>query len=97
MTFTNPPKNTDTNIKTYGTYIHTQQNKMLAHIVRSENSDPLRQATLRKDSILPFEYQNKRVGRPRKNGHTVPSNAWHTLTHQLPKLGGRITMRITLT
>ncbi len=52
-------------VKTFSDYVYTQQNKLLAHIVRSDESDPLRQCTLTAGTPYPYELFNKRVGRPR--------------------------------
>ena len=54
-------------MKTYSDYIHTAQNKLLAHTIRADQEDPLRQCTLKPDSHIPIDLENKRVGRPRHN------------------------------
>ena len=54
-------------MKKFCEYINTQHNKLLAHIVRAENTDPVRQCTLNPNSHMPYDVGTKRVGRPREN------------------------------
>ena len=53
------------NIKTFKTYVHSKQEALLKHIIRSPSDDPLRQATLKFNSPLPATPLLRRVGRPR--------------------------------
>ena len=55
------------NIAPFATYIHQQQNKLLAHTVRAPPEDPLRQCTLTVNSVIPYQVENRRVGRPKNN------------------------------
>lgn len=60
------PKGTEgKNIKTYEQYVHAKQNQLLSHIVRTDNSDPMRQCTLAEGTAYPFEVEKRRVGRPK--------------------------------
>ncbi len=63
--YKNPKHIPGKDVKTFSEYAHTQQNKLLAHIVRSDASDPLRQCTLAAGTPYPYKLFNKRVGRPR--------------------------------
>ena len=63
----NPRKIPGKDIKTYSEYIHFHQNKLLAHTIRADIIDPLRQCTFSEDTIYPFAYKNRRVGRPKLN------------------------------
>lgn len=66
--FKNPGHKPDKkDIKKFSTYVKTQQHKLLAHTIRAEQQDPVRQATLQPESDLPVEVGTRRVGRPRKN------------------------------
>ena len=48
-------------------YVHTQQSKFLAHIVRAPQTDPIRQCTLQNNTPCPYEVSKRSVGRPRNN------------------------------
>ena len=63
----NPKRATDRNMRTYSEYVHSAQNKLLAHTVRAANDDPLRQCTLKPNTHEPITLDRKRVGRPRQN------------------------------
>ncbi len=63
--YTNPKHTPGKDVKSFSEYVHTQQNKLLAHIVRSPETDPLRQCTLTAGTPYPYELFNRRVGRPR--------------------------------
>lgn len=47
------------------TYLHKQRQKHLGHIIRADNSDPVRQVTFLPSSHRPWLYSKKRVGKPR--------------------------------
>ena len=51
--------------RTFKTYVHSKQESLLKHIIRSPIHDPLRQATLNFNSSLPATPLLRRVGRPR--------------------------------
>ena len=63
----NPKQIEGKNIKLFSEHVLTMQNKLFAHTVRLDNTDPLRQATFIQDSITPTVTENRRVGRPRDN------------------------------
>ena len=69
--FLHKPNAPERKVTSFSEYVQVQQNKLLAHIVRSPNHDPLRQCTLTPNSPFPAEMQDRRVGRPRQNW------AWH--------------------
>lgn len=48
------------------TEILDEQRIKIGHILRSPNSDPLRQVTYQPDSADPVEIGRRRVGRPRQ-------------------------------
>ena len=70
----NPNNTTGKHIKPFSEYIQTQQHKFLAHIVRAQPNDPLRECTLQKNTPYPYEISNRRVGRPR--------NSWTSRTYE---------------
>ena len=41
--------------------------KLMGHIARTENNDPLRQITFQADTAYRIQYGKKRVGKPRQN------------------------------
>ena len=41
--------------------------KLLGHVLRAENRDPMRQVTFYQDSARPIAYTKKRVGKPREH------------------------------
>ena len=53
-------------IQTFSEYLHKKQETLLKHIVRLQNDDPLRQATLEPNSANPKQPVQRRVGRPRQ-------------------------------
>jgi hypothetical protein len=63
----NPTQIPGKHIRSFSDYIHTQQGKLLAHTVRAPISDPLHQSTLTVGTHYPYEYDKRRVGRPRSN------------------------------
>ena len=63
----NPTQAPGKHIRSFSDYIHTQQGKLLAHTVRAPISDPLHQSTLTVGTHYPYEYDKRRVGRPRSN------------------------------
>ena len=63
----NPTGTQGKNIVAFSKYIHQQQNKLLAHTVRAPPEDPLRQCTLVANSAIPYQVDNRRVGRPKNN------------------------------
>ena len=72
--------NTDKQIMLLTEYILDSSCKLLGHIIRATNSDPLRQPTLRPGSARPHVPEVRRVGRPRT--HWVEStmeHVWDTL------------------
>ena len=56
-------------------YILNSACKLLGHIIRTSNEDPLRQATLKPNSARPHAPEVRRVGRPRT--HWVESTMDH--------------------
>ena len=61
-------------------YILDSSCKLLGHIIRTSNEDPLRQATLKPNTARPHVPEVRRVGRPRT--HWVEStmdHVWETL------------------
>lgn len=66
-TYKNPTHKPEKGITKFSSYVQTQQHKLLAHTIRADQQDPLRQAILQRQSDLPVEVGNRRVGRPRKN------------------------------
>ena len=69
----NPRHIPEKEIKTFGAYVNTKQQKLLAHTIRADEANPLRQATFIPFTAIPIEYPNRRVGRPRQNW------SWHNL------------------
>ena len=63
----NPKKVPGKDIKPFSSYIQSQQNKLLAHIIRAEKDDPLRQTTLSEGTHYPYKIEKRRVGRPRND------------------------------
>ena len=63
----NPKHVPGKDVRPFSEYIHTQQGKLLAHIVRAPIDDPLHQSTLTAGTHYPYEYDKRRVGRPRNN------------------------------
>ncbi len=63
----NPKNKQDKNVKTFSQYIHKQQHKLLAHTIRADATDPLRQCIFSENTDLPYEHDKRRVGRPRNN------------------------------
>ena len=47
-------------------YIHQRAHSLMSHIIRADNSDPLRQVALLPDTAMPMFLMKRRVGRPRK-------------------------------
>ena len=47
-------------------YLVERRIKLAGHILRSPNSDPLRQVTYQPDSAEPVEIGKRRIGRPRQ-------------------------------
>jgi hypothetical protein len=54
-------------IKPFSTYTNSKQEALLKRIVRTDHSDPLRQATLTYNDCTPYHVNERRVGRPRLN------------------------------
>ena len=63
----NPQQIEGKNVVQFSSYVHKQQNSLLAHTIRASPEDPLRQCTLTPNTIYPFEVTNRRVGRPKNN------------------------------
>ena len=63
----NPKKEPGRDIKQFEAYVKSKQAGLLAHTMRSESKDPLRQCVFTNNTNYPIEYTNKRVGRPRRN------------------------------
>ncbi len=61
----NPKQLPNKNILPFGTYINNKQAAALKHTIRSNNTDPLRQAALIPDTPFIAGIDNRRVGRPR--------------------------------
>jgi len=61
----NPSNLPGRNIKSFSCYVEEKQESLLKHIVRSDQLDPLRVATLRHNSPIPCLVSNRRPGRPR--------------------------------
>jgi hypothetical protein len=56
----------DGTIKPFTEILDEQRIKLAGHILRSPNSDPLRQDTYQPDSADPVEIGRRRIGRPRQ-------------------------------
>ena len=50
----------------FSEYVSDKSQALLAHIIRSQPEDPMRQCTFEKDTNLPKIHINRRVGRPRE-------------------------------
>ena len=62
----NPPKHPGKDVKIFSEYVSDKSQALLAHIIRSQPEDPMRQCTFEKDTNLPKIHINRRVGRPRE-------------------------------
>ena len=83
-------------MKTFAQYIHGTQSNLLAHTVRTrlyDTKDPLLEATFAEGTVYPFEYEKRRVGRPRESWTwntyrrmaTINTHATHTTFKSDPK------------
>ena len=57
--------------------IKDKQWSLLAHTIRADNTDPLRQCTLQPDTAIPSWTNHKRVGRPRGKWALDQLQQWH--------------------
>ena len=63
----NPRNKPNKNIRPFSEYVQTKQNALLAHIIRSDVGDPMRDSSLMTHSDMPVDFIRRRVGRPRHN------------------------------
>ena len=75
----NPTNVAGKNVKTFSEYLATQQNKLLCHIARAPEDDPMRQCTFNRNTNYPYSVAKRRVGRPRKDW------AWSAYENMLQK------------
>ena len=61
-----------------------RQAKLLGHILRSSDADPLRQASFTPSSASRIDYGKKRVGRPRQNWVMFSKNYVYEIKLHLP-------------
>lgn len=62
-----PDPNDSRCVKRFSDFHKERKAKLLGHILRADNSDPLREVTFQPDSASRVEYGKKRVGKPRMN------------------------------
>ena len=70
-------------IVSFSDYHMSRRAKLLGHVLRSNNDDPLRQISFLPLSATRVEYGKRRCGRPRQNWlHTTKKHVYeHTLGH----------------
>ena len=65
------------------TFIQTRAASLLGHIIRRENNDPMRQATLKPNGIRPQFYKKNRAGAPRVAWvHETLKYVWHYIRNK---------------
>lgn len=76
-------KQTGKRIKLASEIIRNKKLALLGHVVRADESDPMRQATLKKGEIIHLAPEKRRVGRPRaKWVEETARDAWEKLGYK---------------
>ena len=63
----NPKREEGKDIVTFSSFLHKQANQLLAHTIRAEEGDPLKECTFNNGTVNPYTIQQRRVGRPKNN------------------------------
>ena len=64
-----------------------RRQKLLGHVLRSSNVDPLRQVTFVEDSAKPLAYTKRRSGKPREQWTEVAmKRVWKEFRSEAPKI-----------
>ena len=62
------PRDSDNRkVQRFSLFHANRKAKLMGHIARTENNDPLRQITFQADTAYRIQYGKKRVGKPRQN------------------------------
>ena len=73
-----------------------RQTKLLGHVIRADNNDPMRKVTFRPNSIRAWRTPLRRVGRPREQWITgAKKQAWKKCRHMQDKQGWKNPTRRT--
>ena len=62
-----PDRNNPRSIQLFSIHYNEKRAKLLGHIIRTSDADPLRQISLEAQSANRVQYGKKRCGRPRQN------------------------------
>ena len=64
-----------------------RRQKLLGHVLRASNEDPLRQVTFVEDSAKPLAYTKRRSGKPREQWTEVAmKRVWKEFRSEAPKV-----------
>jgi hypothetical protein len=80
-------KNAERKIELFSSAYKKRRKKLLGHIIRTENNDPLRQVSLKPDSAIPLNWGTRRLGKPRQKWtESTMKKVRKQLRHEAPKI-----------
>jgi len=83
-------RNKDKEVQKFSTTYKRRKEKLLGHIIRTGNDDPLRQVTLQCSKARPVNYGKKRSGHPREKWtQNTMTRLWKQHRHLAPKQNAR--------
>ena len=82
----NKKKNKDKTILPFSKAYKIRRQKLLGHVLRAENHDPMRQVTFNKNTGKPVTFTKKRSGKPREQWtEQAMKRVWKEFRHEAPK------------
>ena len=79
-------KNRHKEVRPFNKAYKLRRQKLLGHVLRASNEDPLRQVTFVEDSAKPLSYTKKRAGKPREQWtEQAMKRVWKEFRHEAPK------------
>ena len=79
-------KNARKTVEAFSATYQKRRKKLLGHIIRTANEDPLRQISLQKGKAKALHWEKRRVGKPRAIwAEEVLNKVWKENRHEAPK------------